>query len=87
MVQGPLVRGMLVGILAGLLSSGFAWLVGEPQIDHAIAFEEHMRQLTGDTPEPELVSRAVQSTIGLLTGLVVYGCAFGGIFALAFAYA
>jgi hypothetical protein len=46
-----------------------------------------MRQLTGDTPEPELVSRAVQSTVGLLTGLVVYGCAFGGIFALAFAYA
>jgi uncharacterized membrane protein YagU involved in acid resistance len=33
-----------------------------------------------------LVSRAVQSTAGLLTGLVVYGCAFGGIFALVFAY-
>src|SRR6516165_8607622 len=77
---------MLIGILAGLLASGFAWLFGEPQVDRAIAFEEHMR-LTGEAPEPELVSRAVQSTIGLLTGVVVYGCAFGGIFALAFAYA
>jgi hypothetical protein len=87
MVRGLLVRGMLVGILVGLLSSGFAWLLGEPQIDHAIAFDEHMRQLTGKAPEPELVSRAVQSTVGLLIGLVVYGCDFGGIFAVAFAYA
>jgi len=78
---------MLVGILAGLLSSGFAWLFGEPQVDHAIAFEEHMRQLAGGVPEPELVSRAVQSTIGLLVGIVIYGCACGGIFALVFAYA
>ena len=87
MVRTLLVRGMLVGILAGILSSGFAWLFGEPQVDHAIAFEAHIRQLTGEVPEPELVSRAVQSTIGLLTGVVVYGCAFGGIFALVFAYA
>ena len=87
MVRTLLVRGMLVGILAGIVSSGFAWLFGEPQVDHAIALEEHIRQIAGEAPEPELVSRAVQSTVGLLTGLVVYGCAFGGIFALAFAYA
>jgi hypothetical protein len=29
----------------------------------------------------------MQSTVGLLTGIVVYGCAFGGIFVLVFAYA
>ena len=87
MVRALLVRGMLVGILAGLLAFGFAWLFGEPQVDHAIAFEEHMRRLAGEAPELELVSRAVQSTIGLLTGVVVYGCAFGGIFALVFSYA
>jgi hypothetical protein len=34
-----------------------------------------------------LVSHAVQSTAGLLTGIVVYGCALGGIFSLVFAYA
>jgi MFS family permease len=43
--------------------------------------------MTGEAPEPELVSRATQSTVGLLTGIVVYGCALGGIFALVFAYA
>jgi hypothetical protein len=78
---------MLAGLLAGLLASGFAWLLGEPQVDLAISFEEHMHQMAGEAPEPELVSRAVQSTAGLLTGVVVYGCALGGIFALAFAYA
>ena len=36
-------------------------------------------------PEQELVSRPVQRGIGLLTGVVVYGTAFGGLFALVFA--
>jgi predicted cobalt transporter CbtA len=35
--------------------------------------------------EPELVSRPVQAGIGLLTGVVVYSTAFGGLFALVFA--
>jgi hypothetical protein len=87
MVRTLLIRGMLVGVLAGLLAFGFAWLFGEPQVDRAIAFEEHVRQMAGDAPEPEMVSRAVQSTIGLLTGVVVYGCALGGVLALVFAYA
>jgi predicted cobalt transporter CbtA len=37
--------------------------------------------------EEEIVSRKNQSTWGLLTGTVVYGAAFGGIFALVYAYA
>jgi hypothetical protein len=36
--------------------------------------------------DEELVSRKVQSTIGLLTAVVVYGAAMGGLFALAFAF-
>jgi predicted cobalt transporter CbtA len=36
--------------------------------------------------EEELVSRKVQSTIGLLTAVAVYGAAMGGLFALAFAF-
>ena len=40
MVGSLLVRGMLVGIIAGLLAFGFARVFGEPPVDHAIAFEE-----------------------------------------------
>jgi Probable cobalt transporter subunit (CbtA) len=86
-VGALLLRGMLAGALAGLLACGFAWVFGEPQVDLAIGFEEHMHQMAGDAAEPELVSREVQSTIGLFTGVTVYSCALGGIFALVFAYA
>ena len=81
-----LVRGMLVGLLAGVLAFGFAKTFGEPQIDKAIAFEYQMAQMHGDAPEEELVSREVQSTFGLFTGVVVYSVSLGGIFALVFAY-
>lgn len=81
-----LVRGMLVGLLAGILAFAFAKTFGEPQIDKAIAFEDQMAQMHGDAPEEELVSREVQSTFGLFTGVVVYSVSLGGIFALVFAY-
>lgn len=87
MVGTFLVRGMLVGVLAGVIASAFAYLFGEPSVDLAIAFEGQMIKATGQTAEPETVSRAVQSTLGLLTGLVVFGAAIGGIFGLAFAFA
>jgi predicted cobalt transporter CbtA len=77
---------MLVGLLAGILAFGFAKVFGEPQIDKAIAFEEQMAQMHGDAPEEELVSREVQSTFGLFTGVVTYSVSLGGIFALVFAY-
>lgn len=86
MVGSLLVRGMLVGIVAGLLAFGFARVFGEPQIDHAIAFEEQQAQAAGEAPEPELVSRSTQAGIGLLTGILVYGASVGGLFALVFSY-
>jgi predicted cobalt transporter CbtA len=39
MVRTFLVRGMLVGIVAGLLSFAFLKVYGEPQVDLAVAFE------------------------------------------------
>ncbi|HEY2889833.1 MAG TPA: CbtA family protein [Dongiaceae bacterium] len=87
MVRGLLIRGMLVGVLAGVAAYCFAKIFGEPSVDLAIAFEAKMYAAMNMPDEPELVSRAVQSTWGLLTGAVLYGAALGGLFALVFAYA
>ncbi|HLZ66121.1 MAG TPA: CbtA family protein [Aliidongia sp.] len=87
MVGSLILRGLLVGLVAGLLAFGCAKLIGEPQVDRAIAYEAQMDAAKGDAPEPELVSREVQSSVGLLTGVLVYGTAVGGLFALVFAYA
>ena len=86
MVGRLLLRGMLVGIFAGILAFGFARIYGEPQIDRAIAFEEQTAQPAGEAPEPEIVSRATQASFGLLTGVLVYGASMGGLFSLVFAY-
>jgi predicted cobalt transporter CbtA len=103
MVRDLLIRGMIAGVVAGLLCFGVAKFFGEPQVDRAIAFEEAhpksedqaatehhgmagMTEPSQDSGEVELVSRRVQSTFGLLTAVVVYGSAMGGLFALAFAF-
>jgi predicted cobalt transporter CbtA len=86
MARTLLLRGMLVGLVAGLVVFAFARWAGEPQVDRAIAFEASMDQAKGEPPEPEMVSRKIQKSFGLLTGIVVYGTALGGIFGLVFAY-
>jgi hypothetical protein len=75
---------MLAGLAAGILAFVFAKLFGEPQIDKAIAFEEATSPPSTEAP---LVGRGMQSTLGLLTGTVVYASALGGVFALVFATA
>lgn len=108
MVGKLLVRGMLAGVVAGVLAFGFARVYGEPQVDQAISLEDHggagghahgmdMAAPSASVPAPahehghdheeELVSRDTQAGIGLLTGVVVFGAAVGGLFALVFAYA
>ena len=98
-----LLRGMLCGIAAGLLCFSFLKIVGDPQVDRAIAFETQLDEAKvraeaqgliargeaapKEEPEPELVSRRVQAGIGLFTGVMVYNVAFGGLFALAFGLA
>jgi hypothetical protein len=39
-----------------------------------------------EAPDPELVSRPMQASWGLFTGTMVYSTAFGGLFALVFAF-
>lgn len=101
MIGNLLLRGMLVGFVAALLSFGFLKLYGEPAVDKAIAFETQMDEakakaardeamtkgvpMPADKDEPALVSRPVQAGLGLFTGVLVYNVAFGGLFALAFA--
>lgn len=98
-----LLCGMLAGLVAALLSFGLFKVAGEPLVDRAIAFEKAMDEAAAkakadeatakglpapaEEAEPELVSRAVQGGIGLLTGVVVFGAALGGLFAIAFALA
>ena len=104
MLKTLLVRGMVVGVVAGVLAFAMGYVIGEPEVDQAIAFEEQMakqaapaadagQSMAGMSHEGQaggeevIVSRKNQSTWGLLTGTVVYGAAFGGIFALVYAYA
>ncbi|MYV54795.1 CbtA family protein [Streptomyces sp. SID3212] len=83
-VRALLVRGMLAGLAAGALALVVAYLLGEPSVDAAIAFEEsHSHEHGGE----ELVSRSLQSTAGLATGVLIFGIAVGGIAALVFCYA
>lgn len=85
MVGRLILRGLLCGLIAGLLTFGFARFFGEPLVDRAIAFETATDQAKGEAPDPEIVSRATQAGLGLFTGTLVVGTALGGLFALVFA--
>ncbi|MGW4543187.1 CbtA family protein [Streptomyces chartreusis] len=84
-VRNLLVRGMLAGLGAGVLALIVAYVLGEPSVDKAIGFEE--AHAAGHEHEVELVSRSLQSTAGLATGVLIYGVSFGGIAALAYCFA
>jgi len=97
MVGNLVLRGFIVGIVAGLLAFGWAKVFAEPSIGTAISFESAQDEAkaaaavaSGKQPEPgapEIFSRTVQSGIGLLTGLVVIGAGIGCLFAIMFAFA
>jgi predicted cobalt transporter CbtA len=53
MVRTFLVRGMLVGIIAGLLSFGFLKVFGEPQVDRAVAFEAQQDEVNAAAHEAD----------------------------------
>ncbi|MEI5675553.1 MULTISPECIES: CbtA family protein [unclassified Nocardioides] len=84
-----LVRGLLIGLLAGFASFLVAHQVGEPHVERAIALEE-ANAAAADEPthadehadEGTSVSRPHQRTWGLLTGTLAVGLAVGGLVAL-----
>ncbi|MFJ6937603.1 CbtA family protein [Streptomyces sp. NPDC101132] len=89
-VRALLVRGMLAGLVAGVLAMLVSYFLGESKVDAAIAIEEAGAHAAaaGHAHEhaEEVVSRALQSTAGLATGVVLYGVALGGIAALVFCF-
>ena len=90
MVRSLLIRGMLAGLAAGVAAFAFASLVGEPWVREAIAYEEEAGaadEAAGHDPGGTVVSRTVQSTVGLLAGTAIAGVAMGGLFALVYAFA
>ena len=97
MVGQLVLRGFIVGILAGLLAFGWARVFGEPAVTVAIDFESAQDEakaaaaVAAGKPRPEedpvIFSRTVQSGIGLLTALVVAGAGLGCLFAVLFAFA
>jgi hypothetical protein len=85
-VQRLLAGGMIAGALAALLAVLFAQQFGEPHVDRALAFEAAHSSAHAMTAEHQLVSRDTQRGLGLLTALLMYGTAIGGLFALCFAF-
>lgn len=82
MVRSLLVRGMLAGVVAGLVAFVFARVVGEPALDGGIAYENALAVAAGEGGGEELVSRGTQSSVGLAVAFLIYGVAVGGILAL-----
>ena len=96
-----LVYGLLAGFVAGFLAFAVARTVGEPPVHASIAIEEagsaHSHSDAADAAAKEgtthsheeeaVVSRADQSTWGLLTATVLFGTAIGGVLGLICAFA
>jgi hypothetical protein len=89
MMRTLLVRGMLAGLVAGVLAFLWAHFVGEPPVRAAIAVEEaaaaKSAAATGAHEEAPLVSRSTQETWGLGVGVLVFSVAIGGFLSLVFA--
>ena len=87
MARTLLLRGMLAGVLAGIIAVGFAALFGEPPLDSRSASNPRWTMRPAMRRRLDLVSRAVQSSAGLLVAGVACGAALGGVVALVFAFA
>lgn len=87
-----LVRGLIAGLIGGLAAFFVGYAIGEPAVEAAIAIEEaaggHDHGVEAEEPGAEEdegteVSRELQSTLGLATGMLVLGAALGGIAGIA----
>jgi hypothetical protein len=87
-------RGALAGAIAGVLGFVFARIWAEPIINKAIDYEsgrgdvlDALNRAAGrPTPAegPEVVSRGIQSTIGVASGIIAFAAAMGALVAVAY---
>jgi hypothetical protein len=77
-VSAYLRRGMAAGLLVGLLAGLFAFFVGEPILDRAIALEEAAHH-------EEIFSRSTQK-VGLFFATGLFGVTEGGVFGISYAF-
>lgn len=87
-------RGVLAGLIAGLLGFVFARIWAEPVVARAIDYESGRDEILArlstaagrpEAPEgPEIFSRTMQSTVGLATGIVAFSVAMGALVAVAY---
>jgi predicted cobalt transporter CbtA len=95
MMKSLVLRGAGAGAIGGLAALVVARLTAEPLIGRAIDYEDGrdeaadaLARAAGQAPEaagPDLVSRGVQSTLGIGVGTIALGIGLGLLVALAFA--
>ena len=59
MVGALLMRGMLAGLVAGLLCFGFLKVYGEPQVDGAITFETQLEKVKAEAEAKHLQGEGI----------------------------
>jgi Probable cobalt transporter subunit (CbtA) len=89
-----ILRGFGVGGLGGLLAFAFARIMAEPVIQKSIdygsgrdAAQDMLRKAAGMATMPampDIFSRGIQRNVGIGVGLILFGVAMGGLFAVAY---
>jgi hypothetical protein len=94
MEQRIIARGLLAGVLGGLLAFVFARLFVEPVIDRAIAYEHGLGRALAEAHSAgghehgvELFTRPVQANVGMGFGVLAFGVAMGALFAVVYCVA
>jgi predicted cobalt transporter CbtA len=89
-----ILRGLLAGACGGLLAFVFARLFAEPVIQQAVDYEsardaaqaalDKAVGLPAEAAGPDIVSRTLQRNAGMGVGMILFGVAMGGLFAVAY---
>lgn len=89
-----LLRGILVGAIAGLLAFAFARIFAETQIQKAInyesgrdaaqAFIDKAAGIASEPAGPDIFSRTIQANVGIGVGMIFFGMAMGALTAVVY---